>query len=154
MTPVRFEGLCASLCELFGIAPPAIAEDASGVSAVTFEVDGVATSVMHIRALGDSIVIAAKLGSVGPDEELHACRAFLEANFLMAGRAASPSIGRDPATGDFVVNYARPLDTATAPDLYQAVMRMTELATQWRAHLVPARPAVDSLAMLATAHRA
>ena len=127
-----FDVLCASFCEILGIAAPTLSMDENGITAFTIEQDGVAVSVMQPRDVPDLVVIAANLGAVDKDEDPEACRMFMEVNFLMITTPFNPCLGRNPVSGEFVLHYTQRLDHTCAYELHQAFASVVEFATKWR----------------------
>ena len=130
-----FDELKISLCEIAGVEPPQLQEDDDGIAAFTLELDGVATSLLQYRGRPDSFILASRLGAVAPADESNASRMLMESNFLMLGEAATPCVGRNPITGDFVLHFTYRLAEASGADVYQTIVRMTELAQEWRERL-------------------
>lgn len=135
MSLASFDELRITLCEVAGVQCPDAGEDDQGISAFTIELDGVPTSLLHRREARDTFVVATRLGRVAESDELKASRMLMESNFLMIGEPATPCVGRNSITGDFVLHFTYRLSEATGVDVYQLIIRMTELAGAWRDHL-------------------
>ncbi len=141
MAVANFTQLCEAFCEIAGVAPPALEPDEHGVTAFTASLNDVAVSVAHApESNRDCAFVLVEFGPAPADREQEAMTALMEANFLMLGEY-SPAFSRNPANGDVVLQYAYPFANATALQLYQSVVEMTDLALRWRSdHFLDGAP--------------
>lgn len=141
METASFEVLCASVCEIAGVDIPALSQDEYGITAFTIAIDGVVTSILHQRSAPEAIIVATRLGAVEAQDDYRACRTLMQTNFLMLGEPSAPCAGRNPVTGEFVLHFTCPLNTASGTGVYERAMRMTELALEWEQGIAPEVPA-------------
>ncbi len=132
MTIANFDELCKGLSEIAGVTAPALTPDEQGIIAFSVHLHEVAVSVAHApQSSPHCAFVVIEFGDIPQDRALAAWTALLDANFLMMGESA-PCFSRNPATGQVLLQYAYPFDTATALDLYQGIVKMTDIAQRWR----------------------
>lgn len=132
MAIANFDELCKGLSEIAGVTPPALEADEQGIIAFSVHLHDVAVSVAHApQSSPGCAFVLIEFGEVPKDSEIAAWTALLDANFLMMGESA-PCFSRNPATGQVLLQYAYPFDTATALDLYQGIVKMVDIARRWR----------------------
>jgi hypothetical protein len=128
-----FSQLCEAFCETAGVPAPTLEADAHGVIAFTAVLNDVSVSVAHApETHRDCAFVLVEFGAPPAGREQESMASLMEANFLMLGEY-SPVFSRNPANGEIVLQYAYPFANASALELYQSVVEMTELALRWRA---------------------
>lgn len=132
MPVVSFEEACTSLCELMGVEPPALVEDAAaGVGfTVTFR-EAVSTFVPAMLGEDAALLMTVSFGAPPPDREAEALRQLMNANFLMGGIGA-PAFGRDPETREVSLRRSLLLSQVQAQDLYRDIAEAALAVAQWR----------------------
>lgn len=132
MAIANFDELCKGLSEIAGVTPPALEPDEQGITAFSVHLHDVAVTVAHApQSSPDCAFVLIEFGEVPRDRDLAVWTALLDANFLMMGESA-PCFSRNPATGQVLLQYVYPFDTATALDLYQGIVKMVDIARRWR----------------------
>lgn len=132
MAIANFEELCKGMCEVAGVEAPELSADEQGVLAFTVQLHDVSVTVAHAQETSPGCAyVLIEFGEPPADRELAAWLALMDANFLMLGDNA-PTFSRNPANGQVILQYAYPFEQATALGLYQGILRMVEIAGQWR----------------------
>ena len=135
MTLNAFIELCASISTAAGIEIPDVAQDEEGLASITIEKDGVSVAVAHRSDLPGRVIVALGLGAVAEEDDYKACRILMESNFLMMGERATPCIGRNPSTREFVLHYTHQLEGTRGVEIYGSALAMIEVAKDWQRQL-------------------
>jgi hypothetical protein len=132
MGVASFEDLCRGLCELAGVATPALERDEEGSLAVVVPAEGLEVTLTHEPARSAThVFVLAGVGPLPQGGELDACKALLEINAGLL-RHAGLCFSRDPQTGDMLLQQACALDDTTPVGLYQRVRELSVAVHEWR----------------------
>lgn len=128
----NFQELCKSLCGALGVPAPELMQDPLGTASLSMQLDGVNLTLAHFpQKSADSVVALLELGPVPIEHELAAWLALMNINYVMRGDGAI-SFGRDPQTGQAILQCVYPFREVSAPGLQASLARMTRLARSWR----------------------
>lgn len=131
MAVASFETLCTGLCDLAGGCILEIDVTDQGVSAFALKVDGVNVTLGHDPRRGaQHVFLMASFGPLPEGRELPACLRLLEMNCLML-TADSPSFGRDPLTGEILLQARYAFSELTPHRLYEDIAHFVSLAREW-----------------------
>ncbi|WP_167784803.1 CesT family type III secretion system chaperone [Ramlibacter rhizophilus] len=131
--PEATDPLLAGLCGRLGLPPQDWVSDAGGLRGITLRLDDVDISLVDRpqEPVGPTLCLLVEFGAPAPERELEIWRTLADANFLMLGPDA-PAFGRNPATGEVLLQYACPRDAATAAGLHRSLLEMARIARHWR----------------------
>jgi hypothetical protein len=139
MAVASFEDLCAGYCEILGVRTPELAPDDEGRVAFHVVLRGVTVNMVHsAQTSPDHLFVLIELGPVNEAGDL---QALLNANFVLD--LDPPTLSRNPATGDAVLQFSYALFEATPNDLREMIEHGVEWAANWREHLVTPGRAPD-----------
>ena len=143
MAVASFQDLCAGICELVQVTPPALAADHQGLIAFHLVWRGVTVSFVHCPDTSwDHLFVIFELGPLSAEASPRAHAqglALLDANFALL-QVHPPVFSRDPATGQALLQHVVPLFDATPSGIYALLDSKVESILQWRAD-APAREA-------------
>lgn len=132
MAVSSFQALCEGVCAVFGVAPPDLQPDLTGLTGFTLQLQGVDIAVAQAPgAPVPAAFVLVEFGAPPPGRELQTWHALLDANFLMLG-ANAPGFSRNPATGEVVLQYACNLHEATPEGLCASIRAIADVAARWR----------------------
>jgi hypothetical protein len=132
MTKLIFDELCTKLCKAAGTPVPELCPDSNGNTAIAVTVGDVDVIVAHEpRRAPASAFLSVNCGPVPAGDSVAAYRALMEVNSLMMWSRGC-SFGRNPRTGEIVLQYAYPLQEASAAELYECIRTFADVAQSWR----------------------
>ncbi len=132
MTVASFQALCEGVCAIFGVAPPDLQPDMTGLTGFTLQLRGVDLCVAQAPSGPvPAVFVLVEFGAPPVGRELQTWHALLDANFLMLG-ANAPGFSRNPVTGDVVLQYACALHEATPEGLCASIRAIADVAARWR----------------------
>jgi hypothetical protein len=133
MPVANFEELCKGFCAMAGCSVPDLSPDPNGEVAVEMEMSDVNVILAHGAATGPNrAVVTAVFGPLPQENELEACRVLMDLN--MGLLTAGAVYGRDPVSGEVVLQDDVNFEDSSVLDVYQRVSRMIEAASNWRQH--------------------
>lgn len=131
MSSADFSALCQALCTQLGVQAPQLEPDPLGVVGITVQLQGVDLAVLHTRPTDAFALLLVTFGPLDEDREPGIWRALMDANFLLVGPDA-PAFSRNPVTGEVLLQHVLPLANVDAAQLRVRMVRMAEVALQWR----------------------
>ncbi|WP_048441106.1 CesT family type III secretion system chaperone [Caenimonas sp. SL110] len=134
MAVASFEGLCAGLCDLVGIATPRLKEDSVGRVGFHVVLRGATVNLVHCpHACPDYVFVLFEFGPLGQDgpDAAAGLQALMDANFAPL-QVNPPVFSRNPDTGDVLLQCVFKLFDSTPHDLHALIERGVVMVEQWR----------------------
>lgn len=133
MTISSFEQLCAGLCELHDVKPPALAPDENGKSVCILNFGDVTVTALAFEVrLPDAVYLLADLGPAPDPDSASSWLAMLDTNAVLLCLDA-PRFACNPVTGRVLIQWACSLGRIDITQAYQRMGHMAAMAHQWRA---------------------
>ena len=118
MKSLSFDELCQGIFDATGRPAPELASDNGGASVVVLSVDDVDVRLLHCptEAAG-CVFVLVHFGVPEPEHELGALIALMEVNFGLMTDENGASYGRNPISGELLMQYTYPLAEAKVDEL-------------------------------------
>jgi hypothetical protein len=132
MVVYSFDELCHAMCEILGVAAPAVTTSDNTVPA--FSVTYKDVSLCLLQAAVDDAehgVLMIDYGPVPETRQLEVLRSLLEANFLMAG-ARPPAFSINPVSDHVICQMGFALALADPVALCQSLEPLVTAVHRWR----------------------
>jgi hypothetical protein len=140
----------AALCEVAGTTAPPLQPDQNGLTAFHLVMRDVVVNLAHLmpdEGASDDVLVMATFGPIPQEMELEVLRALAQSNFSMLGPRV-PVLAVNPATGEVVLRQQLSLSDTEATDAFATILRLGELAREWRLNptMAPLAPEAASVA--------